>query len=132
MRKRWMVLTAMVAAVAIASGAEAGGRARVRVSQAPRRVVAGQSFEVAIQVIPQTWSHARNVEPLLTAECGARKVTFATKAEARPNQYRASLTLPSAGNWTILVDSRYCQTVMTPISVEAIPEEPAKSAKLPG
>ena len=131
MRKHGMVLMAVAVAVVIAGVAEAGGRARVLVSQLPRQVTAGQAFELAITVVPETWSHARNVEPVITAECGERKIVTSAVALKRGNRYRASLNLPSAGNWTIRVDSRYCQTVMSPLAIEAVAASAEKAGKTP-
>jgi hypothetical protein len=43
-------------------------------------------------------------------------------ATTSQGEYKASLTLPSAGHWSITVDSRYCQTVMDPLRLEARPQ----------
>src|SRR6185369_5945317 len=127
MRKHWMIMASAVSTTGLVAAAEAGGRARVEVSEAPRQVSAGQSFELAIRVIPQTWGHRRNVEPLVVAECGNLKVTASAVALATANRYRASLVLPSAGAWKVRVDSRYCETVMKPIEIEALAKAGARA-----
>ncbi len=68
MRKYWMVPTIVIMTVSLAASVEAGGRARVKVSDAPKQVVTGRSFDLAIQVIPATWTHRRDVAPVVTAE----------------------------------------------------------------
>src|SRR5436309_15674753 len=114
MRKRGMALAMVTLGMVFAVVAQAGGRARVDVSQAPKQVNAGQSFDLTIQVRPE-WMQHRNVEPLVVAECGKLKVTTTAVALAQPNVYRASLKLPAAGAWKVRVDSRYCETVMKPL-----------------
>ena len=126
MRKHGMVLALVGLALGFAVAADAGGRARVEVSQVPKQVSAGQSFELAIKVIPQTWAHRRNVEPLVVAECGDLKVSAFAVALANPNRYRVNITLPSAGAWKLRVDSRYCETVMKPIEIQAMAAVGAK------
>jgi hypothetical protein len=130
MSKRSMVLAAL-AAVTLVSVAQAGGRARVEVSQAPKQVKAGEAFELAITVVPEGWTHSRNIEPVVTASCGEARVVTSAVALKRSNGYRASLKLPAAGTWTIRVDSRYCHTVMSPLTVTALAAGPQKSSKTP-
>ncbi|HET9325905.1 MAG TPA: hypothetical protein VFQ05_03960 [Candidatus Eisenbacteria bacterium] len=120
MRKQGTMLMALAAMVAFVAAAEAGGRARVELSQAPRQVTAGKSFDLAIKVVPESWSHKRNIEPLVVAQCGDLKVTSSAVALAQTNHYRASLKLPSAGAWKVRVDSRYCETVMKPVEIQAL------------
>jgi hypothetical protein len=120
MRKHGTMGMALVMSMALASAAHAGGRARVEVTQVPRQVTAGQSFDLAIKVVPESWAHRRNVEPLVVAECGDLKVTTSAVALAEANRYRASLKLPAAGAWKVRVDSRYCETVMKPVEIHAL------------
>ena len=119
MRKHGMILAIVTVVVGWTVSAQAGGRAQVEVSQAPRHVNAGQSFDLTIQVKPQ-WLQRRNVEPLVVAECGKLKVTTTAVALAQPNAYRASLKLPAAGAWKVRVDSRYCETIMKPLEIQAL------------
>jgi len=120
MRRHAMMLMTWAATVAIAAAAQAGGRARVEVSQAPRQVTTGKAFDLAIKVVPESWSHRRNIEPLVIAECGDRRVTTSAASSSQANQYRARLELPSAGAWKVRVDSRYCETVMKPVEIQAV------------
>jgi len=121
MRRHAMMLMTWAATVTIATAAQAGGRARVEVSQAPRQVTAGKAFDLAIKVVPESGSHRRNIEPLVIAECGDHRVTTsATALSSQADQYRARLELPSAGAWKVHVDSRYCETVMKPVEIQAV------------
>lgn len=129
MRKLSMVLAALILTVGWVSVAGAGGQARVMVSKATGRVEAGKPFTLAITVIPQSWSHARNIQPIVTAQCGDMQVAATAVALKRANEYRVSLNLPVAGEWKIRVDSRYCHTVMEPVSVQAVAGTLARKGK---
>src|SRR5688572_10842814 len=107
MSKTGTILGALLVTVALATVANAGGRARVALSNLPDKVTAGQSFDVAITVIPESWRHRRNVRPIVTAECGDRKIVTTAVALKADNRYQASLKLPSAGRWKLRVDSQY-------------------------
>ena len=132
MRRYWMVPTIVILTISLAASVEAGGRARVKVSEAPKQVMAGRSFDLAIQVIPETWTHRRDVAPVVTAENGGQKVVMEAVALTEANRYRATVVLPSPGKWTIRVDSRYCQTVMSPLSVDAVATTDRKPDKRAG
>jgi len=95
--------------------AVAGGRARITSVQAPEAVVAGNGFDMKFVVKPE--GGRRDVEPVVTATLDDTELVFtAVKAGGG---YSARLTLPRAGKWQIRVDSRYCETVMTPITIQA-------------
>ena len=128
MRKSGAILGALLGLV-LATSANAGGRARVQMSEVPKQVITGQSFEVAITVHPESWTHRRNVEPIVTAECRGRKITTTAVAQKSDNQYRASLKLPAAGRWTVKVNSNYCETVMQPVAIQAVAAKGGRVAK---
>lgn len=119
------MLAAVAATTILASVALAGGRARVSVVQAPKQVRAGEMFDFVVTVMPEVGGHRRNLEPVVTAVLGDRQVVTSALAEKGAHRYRASLRLPEAGEWTIRVDSRYCETRMTPWAIEARAAEKA-------
>jgi len=119
MQKLSMTLAALMMTAGLVGVAGAGGQARVKVDSVPSRVEAGRPFQLAITVSPQ-WGGSRNIEPIVTAECGELKVAATAVALKRTNRYRATLNLPAAGQWTIRVESSYCHTVMSPVSVQAV------------
>ena len=110
-----MTLSSLVTGIALA-----GGRAQVTILSAPREVVAGKTFEVAFAVRPD-WPMARNrsIEPTVRAVCGDREVTLTAVPLKTNGQYKAAFVLPAAGEWTITVDSRYCETKMKPLVLKA-------------
>jgi hypothetical protein len=111
-------LVALLLVVGLVASAGAGGRARVSIDKAPSRVVAGQAFEVCFTVRPELGSR-RNVEPVLRAMQGDRAVMVQPVALKADGRYAASIVLPVPGDWTITVDSRYCETRMAPLTVKA-------------
>jgi len=112
------MLSILVAGVA--GVAQAGGRAQVTILSAPKDVVAGKTIEVAFAVRPE-WPMAKNrsLEPVVKAVCGDRQITCAAVPLKSGGRFRASFALPAAGEWTITVDSRFCETRMTPLVLTA-------------
>jgi hypothetical protein len=118
-----MILTVAMGLALVAGVANAGGRARVSVTAAPKQVIAGRAFDVVFLVRPELgMTRDRKVEPTLRAVCGDQVVTIDAVATKSQGEYKASLTLPSPGDWSITIDSRYCQTVMDPFRLEARPQ----------
>jgi hypothetical protein len=114
---------AVVVALGLIAGiAQAGGRARVSILSAPKHLVAGQIFEVAFSVQPEfPMSKSRRIEPTVKAVCGDREITIPAVALKSAGRFKASFAVPAAGEWTITVDSRYCETRMTPLVLTAAP-----------
>ena len=110
-----------VGLMVLAGGAYAGGRARIVSFQAPKQVTAGQSFQLSFVVRPEYMMAHRKVEPLVTATLGDRTVSAVALVTRGKDRYAATIALPEAGDWTIRVDSRFCQTVMDPVAVRATP-----------
>src|SRR5262245_8855397 len=129
MRTQNMWLATAIAIVAMTADVQAGGRARVQVGAVPKSIVAGKSFDLAIRVIAEGWTHRRDVAPTVTVVQGERKVTAEAVGLPETNHYKVSLTLPEAGRWSLQVDSRYCQTVMSPLTLEAAPNAAGASSK---
>lgn len=113
------VLATIVALSLTAGAAYAGGMAKVSVTRAPKHVIAGQAFELAFAVQPN-WPMAKDrvIEPTVKAVCGKQEVTVAAVA-LKQNQYKASIVLPASGDWTITVDSHFCETKMKPLVLKA-------------
>jgi len=117
MRKRIAILIGLW----MVSGAvaHAGGSARIVGLKAPHEVQAGASFQLSFAVQPVVPNHRRNVEPVVTASSEGRTLTFPAQAGKGKDQYAAAVSLPEAGDWIIRVDSRFCQTLMDPVTVRA-------------
>ena len=113
-------LLSMLLAGLLAGAALAGGLAHVTVLSAPKDVQAGKTIEVAFAVRP-AWPMARNrsLEPTVKAVCGDRVITLNAVPLKTAGQYKAAFVLPTAGEWVITVDSRFCETRMTPLVLKA-------------
>jgi hypothetical protein len=120
MSSQRIAVAAVLALSLIAGVASAGGRAHVSILAAPKQVVAGQVFEVSFAVWLE-WPMAKNrsLEPTVKALCGDRQITLAAVALKTAGQYKAAFAVPAEGEWTITVDSRYCETRMTPLVLKA-------------
>jgi len=114
MRKIWIFLVPLFL-MGVFGWALAGGRARITSVQAPQEVVAGQKFEVKFVVKPEVGR--RDVEPVLKASLDDTEIVVVPVRAG--SGYSARLALPKAGKWQIRVDSHYCETVMTPVSILA-------------
>jgi hypothetical protein len=128
MSSQRIAVAAVLALSLIAGVARAGGRAHVSILAAPKHVVAGQVFEVAFAVRPE-WPMAKNrsLEPTVKAVCGDREITCAAVALKSAGRYKASFAVPAAGEWTITVDSRFCETRMKPLVLTAAPAKDQQS-----
>lgn len=113
-------LVALLITGFVAGAAHAGGRAHVTVVKAPAKIEAGKTFELAFDVRPEPpMSRDRSIEPIVRAVCGDQVVTVAAVPLKAKGQFKAAVTLPSAGDWYIHVDSRYCETKMKPLTLTA-------------
>ena len=120
MRRTLAILVGGIVMLAAIGAAQAGGRARVHVLASPREVVAGKAFEIDFVVQPEVFARGRSIEPVVTAVCEGRTVTTGAIPARGKNRFGARLALPQAGEWTIRVDSRFCQTVMEPVKVRVL------------
>jgi hypothetical protein len=124
MFKRIAMLAATAALVLGSVPAWAGGSmADARVIHVPRTVSTGTSFEVVFSARRVTdWipgSGSRQLEPTVRAVQGQRALVFAATPIAGKDRYRAAVTLPASGDWTITVGSKSCHTRVTPVMVRA-------------
>ena len=128
MKRIAIALAAILFTILGAGAAQAGGRATVTIVSAPASVTAGKSFNLVFALHPE-WPGARNrtLEPTVKAACGDQSVTFDTVALEDGKKFRASMTLPSEGRWTVTVDSRYCETRMKALTLKASPASRARS-----
>ena len=121
MSSKRVAVAAALAISLIAGTAQAGGSAHVNILAVPKQVKAGQVFDLAFAVHPD-WpmSKARALQPTVKAVCGDQVLNIATAEAKDGKSYIASFAVPAAGDWTITVDSRFCQTRMTPLVLKAV------------
>ena len=117
MRLRAFLLPALITAPA--GGLSSGGWAVVTVENPPEHLVAGVPYTLAYSVR----QHGRDLLPDLRgsveAKSGRSTVVVEARAAASKGRYTASLTIPTAGSWTITVQSGFmtAKTTMKPIAV---------------
>ena len=118
MRLRTGLLSALI--VFPAGSLLSGGWALVTVENPPERLVAGSPYTIEYSVRV----HGRELLPGLKGTVEAKAGSRVVRADARAltaGKYSASLTVPSAGLWTITVHSGFgpAKTTMLPIPVAA-------------
>lgn len=118
MRLRGLLLSAVIAVPA--SSAVFGGWAVVTIENPPERLTVGVPYTLEYSVR----QHGKELLPGLDGRIEARDGSKVVTADARPltvGKYTAVLTVPSAGSWTITVNSGFgkSMTVMKPIAAAA-------------
>ena len=121
MLKRLVSLAALCAAlISLASLASAGGHVDIKTSALPSRIVAGTPVAVAFTVTYPNGQPVSRIKPLVIATLGDQKVVVNAKPTKSAGGYSAQLTLPSDGDWKIVVDSQYCNNTATMQAVKVL------------
>lgn len=117
MRLRLILLSA---AVVVPAGLMAGGWAVVTVENPPERLVVGTPYTIEYSVRQHGKELLSGLRGTIEARAGAQVVSADAKALSA-GKYSASLTVPSAGAWTITVNSGFgpSRTTMRPIVASA-------------
>ena len=118
MRLRGFLLSAVIAVPA--NAAVFGGWAVVTIENPPERLTVGMPYTFEYSVRQHGKELLSDLQGRIEARAGSKVVT----ADARPvsvGRYSAVLTVPSAGSWTITVNSGFgkSMTVMKPIAAAA-------------
>lgn len=98
------LLTTLVASAL----AQAGGRATIQVGELPRSLVAGQTVSVSFTIHDAAGSPINKLKPTVIATLGKRQIVVPAVAVKQEGGYQAAVRFPSAGEWTLTVDSKYC------------------------
>ena len=104
---RKLASTTLLLALA-AFPAFAGGQATIRVSALDKTLVARKPVNVEFTVHDAVGQPLAQLKPVVIATCGNRRIEVLAKRTQQRGAYAAAVTFPSAGEWTITVDSRYC------------------------
>lgn len=103
----------LVLALITAAAMYPGGWAVISVEALPDYVVATQPVELTFTVLQHGKTPLSGLKPRLDATApGIDVTTFATAGKGR-GQYRATLALPSAGQWTITIHSGFHDSKLT-------------------
>ena len=104
---RFFIPLALAAALIAAPSAFAGGWATVGLDSTPAGVQPGAPWAVQITVLQHGRTPLEDVQPALTIRNGDSSKTFAAKPTDKPGVYAASVTFPSAGQWTYEVNDGF-------------------------
>jgi YtkA-like protein len=107
MLKRSNVFAA-AALFVVASFAQAGGLATIRVARLPETLSAGKPTWVTFTVHDVAGKPINNLKPVVIATRGDQRVSIRASRVKQEGGYQARLAFPAAGEWTLTVDSKYC------------------------
>jgi len=102
-----LITVALAAALVAAPSAFAGGWATVGLDSTPAGVQPGDPWNVNITVLQHGKTPLEGVQPTLTIRGGDGPKTFSAKPTDKPGVYAASVTFPSAGEWTYEVNDGF-------------------------
>ncbi len=105
--RRLLITVSLAAALIAAPSAFAGGWATVGLDSTPAGVQPGDPWNVSITVLQHGRTPLVDVQPTLTISNGDSSKTFAAKPTDKPGVYAASVTFPSAGQWTYEVNDGF-------------------------
>jgi hypothetical protein len=106
---RKILAFALLSTLVMSSLAQAGGRAVIQVGELPKSFVAGQTVPVSFTITNVEGRPLKELHPTVIATLGKRRVEVRAVATKQEGGYQAAVRFPSAGEWTLTVDSKYCQ-----------------------
>lgn len=132
-RRIGAALAGLLAALAVATGARAGGWAIIVLDEASAAlsaggVTAGEPFSVGFAVLQHGRHPVDGLTPqiVLAPAGGGEAVTVVAVADGGPGRYRATITLPSAGAWEWQISAFGLPAPMAPLVVAAPAPAPAR------
>lgn len=117
-----IVLATVVAALAAAAGASAGGWATVGLDPLPTGVGPGETWSPKLTILQHGRTPLTGLSPTITItldETGESR-QFAASETKEPGVYEASVVFPEAGAWRIVADSTFGDSRLTygPVLIE--------------
>jgi len=133
--RRVLIALPLLALLALAPAAHAGGWATVGLSSTPSGIQPGQPWVVQLTILQHGVTPLEGVKPAVIIRQGNETHTFAAKATSKPGVYRASVVFPTAGKWDYQVDdgfiSEYPHT-FPPVEIgRALAQAPAPAEEPP-
>jgi len=114
MRARLLVFPVVVLAVlAVAPAAHAGGFATVGLSSTPAGLSAGTPWRVDITILQHGVRPLVDLAPTLEIRSGALTRTVRARETPTPGVYRAEVVFPRAGRWSYAVRDGFVDKVHT-------------------
>lgn len=105
--RRVLLAVSVLALLALAPAAFAGGWATVGLSSTPAGTDPGKPWNVNLTILQHGRTPLDGLTPVITIRNGDATKSFTAKPAGKPGVYRASVVFPSAGRWTYEVDDGF-------------------------
>jgi hypothetical protein len=105
--RRLLFALPIIALLAVAPSAFAGGWATVGLSSTPAGTEPGKPWDVTMTVLQHGRTPLDDLSPTLTIRNGDATKTFNATPTGKPGQYRVSVVFPSAGKWNYEVNDGF-------------------------
>jgi len=116
-----LVLAALAAALALAPSALAGGWATVGMAPLPDDVEPGATWSPRITILQHGRTPLDGLAPTVAIrDDGGASHTFPAAATDEPGVYAAEVTFPTAGRWSVVVESGFGDSRLTygPVTID--------------
>jgi len=98
----------------------AGGHVEIKGASLPREVAVGKSVPVSFTVTYPNGDPCTMARPVVRLRSGRTSREFAALTTQEPGAYLASIKLPREGEWSVVIDARYCGNTRTLAPVTAV------------
>ncbi len=105
--RRVLLALPIIALLALAPSAFAGGWATVGLSSTPTGTEPGKPWNVNLTVLQHGRTPLDDLSPTITIRNGDATKTFSAEPTGKPGVYRASVVFPSAGKWNYEVNDGF-------------------------
>lgn len=99
--------------------AYAGGWAVISLDSLPTGVTAGEPFTVGFTVLQHGITPLDGLTPYITASLSGEQVSVSAESDKTPGHYTATLTLPTAGEWSWSIQAFTMDQPMPALNVAA-------------
>jgi mono/diheme cytochrome c family protein len=130
MTKKYVGPTLAVAVMLVAV-MNAGGWAVITVDDLPLRADAGKPMALTFTVRQHGVTPTSGLKPSIVAASGGTRFETAAAATPKEGQYAAAITLPSAGQWVLTIDSAFLGSKLTLLPVSVAQPGAAAPASIP-
>ena len=123
MMRRTLAALAIVALAAFAaSPALAGGHVDIKADAFPSQIEAGKTVNIGFTITFPNGEPLEDAKPVVRLHSGRRALEVPARPAKGSGAYIASVKVPSAGNWSVVVDSKHCGNTCTlsPITAMAV------------
>ena len=105
--RRLLFALPIIALLALAPSASAGGWATVGLSSTPAGTEPGKPWDVNLTILQHGRTPLDDLSPTITIRNGDATKTFNATPAGAPGEYRVSVVFPSAGKWNYEVNDGF-------------------------